>query len=164
MPWRLIGQQVDARTCGDIVQFVHDGTAVATHVVHLRGRATDFEHYPAEKIAFHMRGPTWCRRTAAEVGPSCTAVIAEFMEINAIHRLRSAQGFLALRKNVGAERLEAACARANEVGDPSYHTIKGILAAGTEHATDNDTQTSTASATAAFLRGPDQFDSADGTA
>jgi len=29
--------------------------------------------------------------------------------------------------------LEAACALAVSVGDPSYRTIKGILAAGTEH-------------------------------
>jgi hypothetical protein len=29
-------------------------------------------------------------------------------------------------------RLEAACARAAAAGDPSYRTVKGILAAGTE--------------------------------
>lgn len=44
VPWRLLGQQVHARTCGDIVQIVHDGDVVATHVTHHRGRATDFEH------------------------------------------------------------------------------------------------------------------------
>jgi len=165
VPWRLLGQQVDARTCGDTVQIIHDGTAVATHVLHLRGRATDFEHYPPEKIAFHMRGPTRCRKTAAEVGTSCTAVIAEFMEVNAIHRLRSAQGVLALRQSVGDGRLDAACARAIDVGDPSYRTIKGILAAGTEHGTDNDAESgTTASATPAFLRGPGQFDSDHATA
>lgn len=31
-----------------------------------------------------------------------------------------------------AERLNAACRRAIEVGDPTYRTVKGILAAGTE--------------------------------
>lgn len=61
-----------------------------------------------------MRNPTWCRRVAAEVGPTCTQVIAEFMEVNAIHRLRSAQGVLALRKTVGDARLEAASARASQ--------------------------------------------------
>ncbi len=157
VPWRLIGQQVHARTCGDVVQIVRNGDVVATHVTHISGgRATDFEHYPPEKIAFHMRTPTWCRNTAAEVGPSCSAVITEFMAVNAIHRLRSAQGVLALRKDVGAERLDAACARALEVGDPSYRTIKGILAAGTEH--DGTTTPDTSAATTpAFLRGPAQF-------
>jgi transposase len=155
VPWRLIGQQVHARTCGDVVQIVHDGNVVATHVLRLSGRGTDFEHYPPEKIAFHMRNPTWCRRTAAEIGPACAQVIAGFMEVNAIHRLRSAQGVLALRGDAGHERLEAACARAIVVGDPSYRTIKGILAAGTEHGT--DTPQPTPAPTPAFLRGPDQF-------
>ena len=81
-----------------------------------------------------MHTPTWCRRTAELVGPACEAVIAEFMADNAIHHLRSAQGVLGLRDKHGCERLEAACARAIEVGDPSYRTIKGILLAGTEHA------------------------------
>ena len=151
VPWRLMGQHVHARTCGDIVQIVHGGDVVATHVTHHGGRATDFEHYPPEKIAFTMRNPTWCRRSAAEVGPACTQVIAEFMEVNAIHRLRSAQGVLAFRKTVGDPRLEAACARAIAVGDPSYRTIKGILAAGTE--LDGITEPAAPQAPA-HLRGP----------
>ena len=57
VPWRLIGQQVDARAAGNTVQILHQGKVVATHVQLLRGRATDFEHYPPEKIAFHMRTP-----------------------------------------------------------------------------------------------------------
>ncbi len=92
---------------------------------------------------------------AAEVGPACTQVIAEFMEVNAIHRLRSAQGVLALRKTVGDPRLEAACARAIAVGDPSYRTVKGILAAGTEL---DGTTPPAAPQAAAHLRGPAAFD------
>jgi hypothetical protein len=155
VPWRLMGQQVHARTCGDLVQIVHNNTVVATHVTHHSGRATDFEHYPPEKIAFTMRNPTWCRRVAAEVGPACTQVISEFMAVNAIHRLRSAQGVLAFRKTVGNRRLDAACARAIAVGDPSYRTIKGILAAGTE--LDGITELAPPQA-GAYLRGPDAFD------
>ncbi len=154
-----MGQQVHARTCGDLVQIVHGGEVVATHVTHPRGRATDFEHYPPEKIAFTMRNPTWCRRVAAEVGPACTQVIAEFMEVNAIHRLRSAQGVLALRKTVGDVRLEAACARAITVGDPSYRTVKGILAAGTEL---DGIIESPAPQAAAHLRGRQAFDTTTG--
>ena len=39
-PWKLIGQQVDARAAGNTVQILHQGTVVATHVQLLRGRAT----------------------------------------------------------------------------------------------------------------------------
>jgi hypothetical protein len=52
------------------------------------------------------------------------------------------------------QRLNAACARALQVGDPSYRTIKGILAAGTEC----DGIAEPAAPTAqAFLRGPGAF-------
>lgn len=160
VPWRLMGQQVEARTCGDIVQIVHDGVAVATHVCRPSGRGTDFEHYPPEKIAFAMRNPAWCRRTATEVGPSCVEVIGLFMAVNAIHQLRSAQGVLALRTDTGHERLEAACARALAVGDPSYRTVKGILAAGTENEGAGPAASASAEQTPAFLRGPEQFTAA----
>jgi len=160
VPWRLIGQRLHARSAGDIVQIFAEGEVVATHVRRLSGRSTDFAHYPPEKIAFAMRTPTWCRHSAAEVGPACQAVIAEFMRDNAIHHLRSAQGVLGLRDKHGCERLEAACARAIAVGDPSYRTIKGILVAGTEHATE-ETATSPAAGAGGCLRGPDQFGPAD---
>jgi hypothetical protein len=51
--------------------------------------------------------------------------------------------------------LEAACDRALTVGDPSYRTIKGILAAGTE--TPTPIATTAATNTPAFLRGPDEL-------
>ena len=157
VPWKLIGQQVDARAAGNIVQILHQGTVVATHVRLLRGRATDFEHYPPEKIAFHMRTPAWCRQQAEKIGPAAAAVIVKLMEVNALHRLRSAQGIIGLagRPGVGNTRLEAACDRALTVGDPSYRTIKGILAAGTE--TPTPTTPTAATGTPAFLRGPDEL-------
>jgi transposase len=158
VPWRLIGQRLHARTAGDIVQVFADSKVVATHVLRLAGRATDFAHYPPEKVAFAMKTPTWCRHTAAEVGQNCAAVIAELMRNNAIHHLRSAQGVLGLRDKHGCDRLEAACARAIEVGDPTYRTIKGILAAGAENTAKEHTGAPAAPNIAgAFLRGPDQF-------
>ena len=39
---------------------------------------------------------------------------------------------IGLAEKHNAARLEAACARAIDAGDPSYKTIRGILAAGTE--------------------------------
>lgn len=157
-PWRLIGQQVHARTAGGAVQILHEGKVVATHAQLLKGRATDFEHYPPEKIAFHMRNPTWCRTQAAKIGPATAAVIDELMQANAIHRLRSSQGILGLarRPDVGDARLEAACDRALAVGDPRYKTIKGILAVHGETAP-APAAGGAAAATPAFLRGPDEL-------
>jgi hypothetical protein len=77
------------------------------------------------------------------------------MAENALYRLRAAQGVIGLAGKHDTARLEAACARAIDAGDPSYKTIRGILAAGTE------TQPLPAPArdrgAGAYLRGPDQI-------
>lgn len=132
VPWRHIGRRVDARETPTVVQIFDNGQLIATHGHRPAGKATDLSHYPPEKIAFKMRTPTWCRTTATEIGPACVQLIAGLLQVNALFRLRAAQGVLGLAAKHGPARLEKACAQAIEVGDPSYHTVKGILAAGTE--------------------------------
>jgi len=132
VPWRFMGQPVDARQTPTMVQIFHNGQLIATHGRKPQGKQTDFGHYPPEKIAFRMRTPTWCRTRADQVGPACRQVIDGLLEVNALFRLRAAQGVLGLADKHSAGRLEAACVKAIKVGDPSYRTIKGILAAGTE--------------------------------
>ena len=153
VPWRLIGQQVHARSTATMVQVVHEGQVVATHVRRERGRSTTVAHYPPERIAFHMRTPTWCREVAEQVGPACTEVVATLLEINALFRLRAAQGVLGLRDKHTPTRLEAACAKAIAVGDPSYRTIKGILIAGTETTIQAGGHAGGAAGVPAFLHG-----------
>ena len=103
-----------------------------------------------------MRTPAWCRRQAASIGPACEQVIGELLADNALYRLRAAQGVVGLADKHDPSRLEAACARAIAAGDPSYRTIKGILAAGT------DREPAAAAAAGdggagAFLHGPASF-------
>lgn len=133
LPWRFLGDRVDARSTPTMVQFFHHGQLIKTHPRKERGKQTDLGDYPPEKIAFHMRTPTWCRRRAAEIGPACVAVIDELLAENALFRLRAAQGVLGLADKHDPGRLEAACATATAAGDPSYRTIKGVLAAGAEN-------------------------------
>jgi hypothetical protein len=115
-----------------------DGAVIKTWARLEKGKQTDWDDYPPEKVAFFMRTPTWCRKRAAELGASVSEVIASLLEVNALHRLRSAQGVVRLADRYSPERLNAACARALAVGDPSYRTVKGILAAGTESEPDAD--------------------------
>jgi transposase len=156
VPWRLMGQHVTVRTAGDVVQIFHDGTVVATHVLHLSGRSTNVEHYPPHKIAHTLRSVTWCRTQAEQIGPGAVAIVAELSTVNAIHRLRAIQGIIRLGDTYGATRLDAACARALAVGDPRYRTVKGILVAGTEHG--DDPPGRSVAAPPAMLRGPGAFD------
>lgn len=155
VPWRLIGQQVTVRAAADVVQIFHNHAVVATHVLHHCGRATNLEHYPPHKIAHNLRTVSWCRGQAEQIGPGAVAIVADLSQVNAIHRLRAIQGIIRLRDRYGDTRLDAACARAIEVGDPRYRTVKGILAASTEHG-DNPSP-STVAAPPALLRGPDAF-------
>jgi transposase len=154
VPWKLIGQTVDARSTALTVQIFHNGELVKTHARTER-KQTDLADYPSEKIAFHMRTPTWCRTTAEAIGPATAQAIEALLEVNALYRLRAAQGVLRLVDKYGPVRLEAACRKAVDVGDPSYRTVKGVLAAGLEH---DPAPTGTGDGgAAAFLRGPSQL-------
>jgi len=153
VPWKHIGQSLDARSTATMVQLFAGGDLVKTHVRKPAGKQTDLGDYPPEKIAFHMRTPAWCRKKAAEVGPACQALTGGLLEDNALYRLRAAQGVLHLADKHQPGRLEAACARASAAGDPSYRTVKGILAAGTE--TEPVSAPAGDGGAAAFLHGPD---------
>jgi transposase len=155
VPWRFIGTKVDARATATTVQIFSRSELIATHPFKAQGKQTDFSHYPPEKIAFRMRTPTWCRTRAAEIGESCVAVIAELLAVNALFRLRAAQSVLGLADKYRPQRLEAACGKALLVGDPTYRTIKGILAAGAE--TDPPPAGNGDGGAAAFLHGPEML-------
>ena len=89
------------------------------------------------------------------VGPACDTLVGELLAVNALFRLRQAQGVLRFSERYGDDRLEAACLRAIEAGDPSYKTVKGILAAGTER---HPVQVQLPGIAApAWLRGPGAF-------
>jgi hypothetical protein len=156
VPWRHIGKTADVRVTGSMVQFFIGGDLVKAHPRKIRGKQTDFADYPPEKIAFHMRTPAWCRKQAAGIGPACEQVISELLADNALYRLRGAQGIIGLAGKHAPGRLEAACAKATAAGDPSYRTIKGILAAGAER-DDLPAAASGDGGAAAFLRGPASF-------
>ncbi|PXW25237.1 UNVERIFIED_CONTAM: hypothetical protein DES50_12119 [Williamsia faeni] len=159
VPWRLIGQRVTIRTAGDIVQIFDGDEVAATHVLHLSGRSTNFEHYPPHKVAYTLQTVSWCRHQADEIGPAAVAVVTELSEVNALHRLRAIQGVVGLRKRYPDDRVNAACHRALQVGDVQYRTIKGILAAGTEN---EGAPAPAVAVVPALLRGPEAFDTASG--
>ena len=155
VPYRLIGKRLDVRATAAAVEFYLDGELVKTHLFQPRGRRTDWADLPEHKTGFFMRTPVWCQSQAGLVGPACATLVADLLSVNALFRLRQVQGVLRLGQRYGDARLEAACARALKAGDPSYRTVKGILAAGTEH---NGVQLPLpGTGVPAWLRGPDAF-------
>ena len=136
LPFRFIGRRLDVRLTEAMVCVFDDGELVKTHVRVAKGRrSTDWSDYPSAKAAFFMRTPSWCRHRAHECGPAVARLVGQLLGEQALHRLRSAQGIIRLADSYGEGRLDAACALALEVGDPSYRTVKGILAAGREQLT-----------------------------
>lgn len=155
VPWRYIGKQVELRQGHKTVEVFCEGQLIKTHARIERGKQTDHSDYPPEKIAFFMRTPAWCRRRAAELGQHVAGVVDALMELNALYRLRQAQGVIRLAEKYEPDRLDAACRRALEVGDPTLKTVRGILAAGTEH--DALTVVAAAPAAPAHLHGPQRL-------
>lgn len=155
VPWRHMGKTADVRLTATTAQFFIGVELVKTHPRKTRGKQTDFGDYPPEKIAFHMRTPAWCRRQAVLVGPACAQLVGELLAEGALYRLRSAQGVVGLADKNDPSRLEAACAKALAAGDPSYRTVRGILAAGTER--DQLPDAAGDGGAPAFLRGPASF-------
>jgi len=103
-------------------------------------------------VSYTHLTPTWCRRRAAELGPSVLELVLGLLEDGALHHLRAAQGVLGLAERHGDVRLDLACRRAIDVGDPGYRTVKGILTAHTEA---EGTDVPQAPLAPAHLHGPD---------
>jgi transposase len=119
--------RITART----VEVFHRGQRIAAHVRSSSNRkhTTVREHMPSS----HQRHADWTperiNRKAAEIGPKTSALV----EIILRERTHPEQGFracigiLRLGKAYGPDRLEAACARALEIGARSYSNVHSIL-------------------------------------
>ena len=128
-PYHYIGQKLDAYVSDQMVELYRGTELVATHVRCTKPGQwqTRMEDYPPEKAAYLIQTPTYCRRLAADIGPSTLKVVETLLAERPLERLRAVQAILALHKSVGPDRLEAACARALHFGDVRYRRIKNIL-------------------------------------
>jgi len=132
VPWQHIGARTDTKVTERMVAIHVGGVLVRTWPRVAKGRCTDTADYPPEKIAFLSRNPVWCRSQATGLGPHVAELVQGLLAVQALHRLRSAQGIIGLAGKHGAQRVDLACQLALAAGDPTYRTVRGILAAGTE--------------------------------
>jgi hypothetical protein len=162
VPWAHVGARTDTRVTDTTVQIFVAGKLVKVWPRAARGRCTDETDYPPEKIAFFSRNPVWCRGRARELGPAVSAVVDGLLSVSALHRLRAAQGVLRLADRHGPDQLDAACRRALAAGDPTYRTVRGILAAGPDVGpaappSSRPDRPAASVATPAHLHGPDRL-------
>lgn len=131
VPYRFAKAQVEVRLTARTVEIFVKGERIAAH---MRGsgdgkHTTLQEHMPSS----HRRYAGWTveriGRDAAAIGPSTGALCVLILEERAHPEqgFRSCLGILRLAKAFGQERVEAACARALEIGTRTYGSVKSIL-------------------------------------
>jgi len=134
-PCRLVGQKL--WVCAGIRQvrlYTGKYELVATHERAQRAgeRHTHLAHLPPTKVPGLLLDRDSCLSEAQEIGPAVEQVVHALLDDPVMERLPSAGRLLRLRTRFGDEHLEAACRRALAFSDPSYRTVKRILAQGLE--------------------------------
>lgn len=112
-PYRLIGQTVLLRISATTLDILHEEQMVANHILATKPgtKRTVEDHMPEPFRAWNMRAPQWCISQAEEIGPHCHALIRNIMGDKVVHRLRTVQGLLGLRKRFSDKQIELACER-----------------------------------------------------
>jgi len=136
IPGGLIGQRVDVRADRQLVKVFHRGVLVKTHPRQAAGhRSTDPDDLPAEKTIYAMRDLDKLVAMAAGHGPAIGA-FAQVLLDNPLPwtKMRQVYALLGLVKKWGADRVDAACARAAEAEAFNVGLIGRMLERGSETA------------------------------
>jgi transposase len=134
VPHQLVGSRVDVRTTATTIEVFHAARRVASHRRDdTPGRhTTDAAHMPVSHRRHAEWSPSRILAWAGQTGPA-TAALAEAILQARPHPeqgYRSCLGLIRLADRYGAERVEAACARALAVRALSYRSVESILRHG----------------------------------
>jgi len=131
VPHTLLRQELWARFTDRTVEVFHRGKRVAAHVRagSNRQHTTVRDHMPSAHRRYADWTPQRLAHKAGEVGPNTDALVAVIMRErrHPEQGFRSCIGIIGLAKTFGPDRLEAACARALEIGTRSYTSVNSIL-------------------------------------
>jgi transposase len=134
VPYRLVGERMEARRTASTVEIFFKGRRVASHPRSYvkSGASTLPEHRPENHRAHQEWSPeriiSWAKKSGTH-----TAQVAEHILASRQYPeqgYRSCLGLMRLGKSYGDDRLEAASRRSLVIGSPSYKTIKSILEKG----------------------------------
>ena len=138
VPSRLIRETVEARITDTTVEILHKGSRIASHarsqVPHRHTTIT--EHMPSAHRRYAAWTPARLMSVAARIGPATIALVEAIMKAkpHPEQGFRACLGILRLEKSYGAQRLEAACRRGNDIGATSYGSVVSILKHGLDKA------------------------------
>jgi transposase len=127
----LRGERVEARFTTSTVEIIYKGKRITSHRrSYERGRhTTQPEHMPRSHRAHAEWTPSRLIRWASRIGPATGRLVAEILRSrpHPEQGYRACLGIMRLGRRYGAERLEAASRRAEQLRSYSYRTVKNIL-------------------------------------
>jgi transposase len=132
-PFEHIGQQLRMRAGNRHVQiFTQDFQLIATHdrAAQAGTFCTHDDHLPPHLVPGLRLNRDACRVQAELVGEATLEMATTLLDDPVVDRLYTVGRLLCLRETYGQQRLEAACQRALDYGDPAYTTVKRILVKG----------------------------------
>jgi len=134
VPHPLVRREVEVRLTAAVIEIFDAGRRVASHPRSPRkgAHSTQPDHMPKAHRAHLEWSPSRFLRWAAEIGEHTHRIVEHTFATRPHPEMgyRSCLGLLALAKQYGAPRLEAACARAVALGAPHRSTVVSILKRG----------------------------------
>jgi transposase len=131
VPSSLLRERVTVRVTAASVEIFHKGKRVAAHARSMASRrhTTVAEHMPSSHRRYAEWTPERLQRQADRIGPNAGALVAVILrdKPHPEQGFRACLGILRLARSYGETRLEAACARAIEIGARSYSSVSSIL-------------------------------------
>lgn len=131
VPYQLVHEHVDARVTVATVEVFFRSQRVASHArVTGRGRfITRVEHMPHAHRAHAEWTPSRLIAWAQQTGPATGRLVAGILERrpHPEQGYRACLGLMRLGREHGADRLDAACARAERLGSYRFRTVDHIL-------------------------------------
>ena len=138
VPYRLLKEEVDVRVTARTIEVFHQHRRVASHarVGAPHAHVTVADHMPSRHRQFHDWTHGRVLKEAAGIGDNARALVEVILRSrrHPEQGFRSCVGILRLAKTFGADRLEAACGRALEIGAHSWSSVKSILQNGLDRA------------------------------
>jgi transposase len=130
-PNALVGQALELRVTAHLVEMLHRGQRVASHMrcAHRGSYTTVPEHLPEPHRQHAQWSPERLLLWGQRIGLACGLTVQRMLERqeHPEHAYRACLGLLSLGRRFGERRLEAACAMACELGTTRYSHIRDIL-------------------------------------
>jgi len=137
VPYTLIGETVDIRYTGAVIEIYHKGKRVASHMRVSKPGAfvTENMHMPHRHRQFLEWTPERIKLWGEKTGPHTKTLMEAIMDHrdHPEHGFRSCLGIIRLSKAYSPERVENACKRALEIEAYNYRSVKSLLERGLEN-------------------------------